>query len=553
MMLANVATKAIDDRWRGMVIGVVIVAAMLALGMAAYQQVDLTLYNELPEAMRSLMGIPDNADVAALAYGVMYAGIAAMTVAGISLSIGASGIAGEERDGTIGLLLASPRSRTDVLVAKSVAMVAIATLGALLLFAVGLATPAVMSVEMGSTHVDALTLHLWANALFWGFLAVAIGATTGNRTLASGIPTGGMILSYVSVGLLPLVEATADLVHVLPWYWFDGHDPLNNGLHAGYLSLQLGSCAAFLAIAFVRVRRRDLRRPGNGGGTLIERLREHPLTARITDRLAGSARVTSIGLREMTEGQAVLIITSAVMFLYMGVLMGPMYAAVSDTLVDFMDSFPEDMLAIFGGGDLSTPEGWFQTETYGLMAPIAVMAVTILRGSRGLAGEERERTIGLLLANPVSRSRVVLEKFSAMVSHAGIVGTATFAGVATGSLVAGLGMSIANIAAITALSTLLGIMFGTLALAIGAATGSVRHATMGAIALAAIAYAANSFLTIAESLEQWAVLSPFHWYLGADALVEGMHWGWAAVFGAATAVLLLAALRLYDRRDLRTH
>ena len=66
---------------------------------------------------------------------------------------------------------------------------------------------------------------------------------------------------------------------------------------------------------------------------------------------------------------------------------------------------------------MSTPEGWYQLETFGMMAPIAVMVVTVAIGSRALAGEEEHRTMGLLLANPVKRSMVVYQKTFAMIIY----------------------------------------------------------------------------------------------------------------------------------------
>jgi 8-oxo-dGTP pyrophosphatase MutT (NUDIX family) len=122
----------------------------------------------------------------------------------------------------------------------------------------------------------------------------------------------------------------------------------------------------------------------------------------------------------------------------MGVLLGPLYGFVDETLVTFGESVPDAMLAIIGNADLATPEGWYQTETFSLMGPIAVILVTAVIGARALAGEEAQRTMGLLLANPIKRSTVVTEKSIAMLSAAFAVGFFTFAGVAVGSLLGGL-------------------------------------------------------------------------------------------------------------------
>ena len=81
------------------------------------------------------------------------------------------------------------------------------------------------------------------------------------------------------------------------------------------------------------------------------------------------SRVSSIWVKTASDYQTLLLVTSAAMFLVMGVLLGPMYASLpEETRVAFHD-FPEELLALFGGGELGTPEGWYTLETFGLMAP----------------------------------------------------------------------------------------------------------------------------------------------------------------------------------------
>ena len=45
-MLANVFTKTILDRWKGVTIGTVGLGAMLLFGMMVYRDIDLTIYNQ---------------------------------------------------------------------------------------------------------------------------------------------------------------------------------------------------------------------------------------------------------------------------------------------------------------------------------------------------------------------------------------------------------------------------------------------------------------------------------------------------------------------------
>ncbi|NIS30101.1 MAG: hypothetical protein GWN07_07670, partial [Actinobacteria bacterium] len=89
-MLATVFTKSIRDRWRGVAVGVAILGAMLMFGMQVYQGIDLSVYTDLPDALRSLVGIDESTDAAGLAYGAMYASYGALTLGSLALSIGAA-------------------------------------------------------------------------------------------------------------------------------------------------------------------------------------------------------------------------------------------------------------------------------------------------------------------------------------------------------------------------------------------------------------------------------------------------------------------------------
>jgi ABC-2 type transport system permease protein len=206
---------------------------------------------------------------------------------------------------------------------------------------------------------------------------------------------------------------------------------------------------------------------------------------------------------------------------------------------------------LFGGGNLSTPEGFYQIEIFGMMAPAGILIATIAAGSRALAGEEQNRTMGILLSNPVSRSSVVMQKTVAMVVEGIAVGVSIFIGVWLGSIIGGLGMSAGNIAAASLLATLLGLAIGALALALSAATGRVRVAVYGAIGVALISHVLNAFLPLNASTESLTRWTPFGYYLNSDPLANGMDWWHGLVLLVLTVVLVGLAVVWFQRRDLR--
>ncbi|HET6686380.1 MAG TPA: ABC transporter permease subunit [Jiangellaceae bacterium] len=547
-MLATVFTKAVLDRWRGMAIGVVSLAVLLLFAMDVYRQIDLSIYTDLPEAFLSLVGIPEDADVASLAYNAIYSSYGSLAMGGLAIAMGAAAIAGEERKGTMAILLGNPVSRTRVLVSKAAAMLLLVALGGLVLWAAGVAAPGLLEVSVTGMHIGAFTLHLVGNTVFFGLLALAIGSWTGKGGMAAGATAGVMVLSFFAVGIFPLVAGWEDLARAFPWYYYSGSEPLLNGIHWGHIAvLAAGSIVLFL-IALAGVNRRDLRGPSTGV-TLMDRLRTSPLTAGIANRLAGSARVSRIWVKTASEHQGLLFVVAALMFGVMGVLIGPIYNAIGDAVISLGEGFPEALLALFGGGDLSTPEGFYQLESYGLMAPIAVMVVTITIGARALAGEEEDRTMSLLLANPIPRSQIVVEKTLTMVLYALAVGIATFAGVTVGSWVGGLGMDVGNIAATSLLAVLIGLLFGSLAMLLSAATGFVRFAIFVPVGAALIFHVMNAIGELNDAA--WANWSPFHYYLGGDPLTNGMPWDHAALLAALVVLLLAVAVPAFQRRDLR--
>ena len=122
-MLATVLTKSTATAGGSVAIAVAALAVMLLLAMSVYASFDFSFYDDLPEAFRSLMNIPENADAGSLAIGVLYGLYGAFTLAGLAISMGSASIAGEEKAGTMGLLLGNPKSRTHVLMSKTANLV----------------------------------------------------------------------------------------------------------------------------------------------------------------------------------------------------------------------------------------------------------------------------------------------------------------------------------------------------------------------------------------------------------------------------------------------
>lgn len=548
-MLANVFTKTVRDRTLGMVIGAMSLGVLLVFGMAVYRDIDISFYQQLPQAILELMGVPAEGEVGGLAFGAMYDFMGAFVLAGLAVSMGAAAVAGEEQDGTMSLLLGNPLSRQGIVMSKALSMAAVTGLGALILWGWGVLSPLWLDIDITGLHVPALVLALFLNALVYGSLALAIGSWTGNRGAASGAAVALMVVGYLAASLFPLIDGLERVGQVFPWHYYSSSQPVINGADWGHMSVLAGLSIVFFALAYTGITRRDIKEK-SAGVTVFDRLRAHPRTQKMMDRLAGSARVSRISIKTTSEFQGVLVITSAIMF-SMGLMMGPLYSLVPADIVDFFSDFPDALIAMIGGADMSTATGFLQAELFALTGPIAGIVLTVVMGARALAGEEEKHTMGLLLSNPVSRSEIVVEKTIAMVAYAIAFGVATFLGTAGGVLASGIDVTVGGVAATSALLVLMTLVFGGMALAVGAATGRARIASAVTAAVAVVAYFVWSFFPLSEAFEGWAVISPFEYFLGSDPLSNGMAWGDAAVLAVVFVVLVAVSIPLFERRDLR--
>ncbi len=406
VVVAAIARKAVRDRWVGMTVGAALVASFLWMGMAIYRDIDLSVYRDLPEVFRNLFSVGNVTDAATLAYGAVYGFYGGMTVVGIAIAVGAQGVAGEERNGTMGLLLGNPVRRAEVFVAKAAGLVVLAVGGTAILWAAGRLVPAVLDVDLTGLHVEAQMVHLFATALFFGFLALGVGAATGRTAVASGVAGVVLVVSFVAAGVLPLVGSLAEAAKVFPWYWYSGTDPVHHGVDAGSVSWLIVGAVVFFAGGLAALERRDLRADG-AGVSLVDRLRSHPVAGRVVEGLAGSGRVSALWVKTVSDNQVVVVVSLLVLF-PLTVMMGPMYTAIDEALRRFTAHIPDVLFALVGGADMATPAGWFQGEVYALTAPAILIAITTTVGARAVAGEEQRRTLGLLLANPIGRARVVL-------------------------------------------------------------------------------------------------------------------------------------------------
>ena len=555
-MLRSVFSKTLWERRWGIVGwvlgGLALTGFLVALYPVMRDSAGLTeIVEQLPEEMLSLMGI----DPALLTTGFgylqaqMYTLMAPLLILILAIGIGASATAGEEEEGTADLLLATPTSRRRVVLDKTTAMLVITTIVVLSFVVVLLVGNVTVDLELSIWGIVGINLGLILLGMFFGALAAAVGAWSGRRNLAVAVAGAIAAVAFFIDGMAPLVSWLRGAQKFMPFYWYQVDSPLRNGPTAWLLLLVAGTLA-FAAAAVALFHRKDI-----GVAVSVS------LLPRRKKKTTTSAASSTSPLLHSVFGKTVWDRRRSFWWWLLG--MGSLAALTiavfpsiagtgTEALEALLEAYPPEMLAIFGITDPSsvfTGAGFTSTRVYSSIGVVVILAFAIGMGRAALAGEEASGTADLLLTTPIRRDSVVLQKAGAMLALliALVVGLAII--VALGDQAVGLDLTIAGQIAANAGLAALAFLFGALALAAGAATGSPGKATAIAAGVAVVTFFLNGFGAVVDWLEPLRPLSPFFWYQG-DTNPLSQTVGWQQPLLLIVGLVFVAvAIPLFRRRD----
>ena len=214
---------------------------------------------DLPEGVSDLLGGADYGTIAGWMRSEIGAIYGPLVVAATGIAAAAGLTAGEEEAGILGLTLAHPVARSSLILAKGAAVavaVAVVCLGTFLGLLAGVA---VAGGGVGAGDLAALCLHLAAFGWAVAALALALAALTGRKAVAAGGAAAFAVAGFLVNGFAPLVDGLSWLKYLSPFYYYEGHDPIGQGVHVADLVVLLAVTAVLTAVAAVAIDRRDLR------------------------------------------------------------------------------------------------------------------------------------------------------------------------------------------------------------------------------------------------------------------------------------------------------
>lgn len=234
----------------------------------------------------------------------------------------------------------------------------------------------------------------------------------------------------------------------------------------------------------------------------------------------------------------------------MGIFLVLLFPSYRDSLKDF--EFPEAFKAFFGeAGPITTPAGFLSAEFFSWI-PLLLVTVAIIGGTGAIAGEEAAGTLDLLLAQPISRRSLLLQKSVALAVAVTVAALAAFPAFILGALFVDFDISAGRLFAATLNMVPVTLLYLGLALLGSAAMPTRSGAAALCIGAVVAAYFLNTVGAAVELLDTPRKVSPFYWADGGHVLAHGFDWvRTLAMLGVAVA-LVIAALEAFERREIAT-
>jgi len=237
-------------------------------------------------------------------------------------------------------------------------------------------------------------------------------------------------------------------------------------------------------------------------------------------------------------------------FVAVAIIYGGFYPfASTPEYAELIDNLPAGLADAFGWDEISTPHGYLGSTVYGLLGPVLVIIMAIAFGARAIAGNEEAGHLELLIAQPVTRSRIVLQRAAALVITTLVGGLAIFMSILAIRGPVDLDLPVGNIAVTSLNLALLGAVFGTLALMVGGFVGR-RGLVIGTSSVVAVAaYLANGLAPQVQGLAWMQNLSPFFWFSSTATLRDGVDLPKTLLLAAVALAFTGAAAVAFNRRD----
>lgn len=227
-----------------------------------------------------------------------------------------------------------------------------------------------------------------------------------------------------------------------------------------------------------------------------------------------------------------------------------LFPSLRDSFGEALSEIPESMQGLLGDVNAyQTISGYVDLQVIAQMVFLTII-MAVIAGTALIAGEEKNRTLQSLLAQPVSRTYVYLQKLGALVITTIVACAGLYAGTALGLLIIGESLDMLRLLQATLMTWLLTFFFAAMAYSIGAMSGKKGIAGVITGFYAFAAYMLTALAGLAPVLEKLNYVSPFYYFNTPSVLANGLDFGNLALLGSVSVIFLIVGLLIFQRRDI---
>lgn len=228
------------------------------------------------------------------------------------------------------------------------------------------------------------------------------------------------------------------------------------------------------------------------------------------------------------------------------------YPSVRDApgLDELFAELPESVQPLLGAVDFTSPEGYLLGQSYLFFIPAVLLVFAIGRAASTIAGEEEDGTLDLLLAQPISRASVYVQKSVVLVTGILTLSLATLVPTLIVGPALGLDVPPSHLIAVTVAMAVFVIFFAALTLAVSAGSGRRMWGVTIAAGFGFATYLVDGLGQNIAWLETLRPVTPWYWYNATDAVVLGQIWPGTGVLILAALVVGALGLVFFNRRTL---
>ena len=195
----------------------------------------------------------------------------------------------------------------------------------------------------------------------------------------------------------------------------------------------------------------------------------------------------------------------------------------ANQLNQVLDQMPSSLRGLKTGGsatiNVGDPAQFLNSQLFYITLPMIWIILAITRGAGILGKEERDHTLELLLARPLSRGRLLLGKALALGAEYVIVTVTTMGFILLVAPMYDIHLDSSKLALATLYTALFSLSFGYIAFSLQAAnTLTKRAATALAVALSFGGYIIASLSSLTDWLKTPSKFVPYHYFNPLDML-----------------------------------